>query len=64
VNHHLLLADLALKQDGFGELLPGAQAFVIDEAHQLPELAAQFFGEGFGMRRGRSTTICCWPTWH
>src|SRR5690606_21860812 len=50
VNHHLLLADLALKQDGFGELLPGAQAFVIDEAHQLPELAAQFFGEGFGAR--------------
>ncbi|GAB3062038.1 ATP-dependent DNA helicase [Stenotrophomonas tumulicola] len=50
VNHHLLLADLALKQDGFGELLPGAQAYVIDEAHQLPELAAQFFGEGFGMR--------------
>ena len=50
VNHHLLLADLALKQEGFGELLPGAQAFVIDEAHQLPELAAQFFGEGFGMR--------------
>ena len=50
VNHHLLLADLALKQEGFGELLPGAEAFVIDEAHQLPELAAQFFGEGFGMR--------------
>ena len=50
VNHHLLLADLALKQEGFGEILPGAQAFVIDEAHQLPELAATFFGEGFGMR--------------
>ncbi|KAB7763020.1 helicase [Xanthomonas sp. LMG 12462] len=50
VNHHLLLADLALKQEGFGEILPGAQAFVIDEAHQLPELAANFFGEGFGMR--------------
>ncbi len=50
VNHHLLLADLALKQEGFGEILPGAQAFVIDEAHQLPELAAGFFGEGFGMR--------------
>src|SRR5690606_14164308 len=30
VNHHLLLADLALKQEGFGEILPGAQAFVID----------------------------------
>ncbi|MCL7713380.1 ATP-dependent DNA helicase [Stenotrophomonas mori] len=50
VNHHLLLADLALKQEGFGEILPGAQAFVIDEAHQLPELAANFFGEGLGMR--------------
>ena len=50
VNHHLLLADLALKQEGFGEILPGAQAFVIDEAHQLPELAANFFGESFGMR--------------
>src|SRR5690606_25149536 len=50
VNHHLLLADLALKQEGFGEILPGAQAFVVDEAHQLPELAAQFFGEGCGAR--------------
>ncbi|KTF39370.1 ATP-dependent DNA helicase [Xanthomonas translucens] len=50
VNHHLLLADLALKQEGFGEILPGAQVFVIDEAHQLPELAANFFGESFGMR--------------
>ena len=50
VNHHLLLADLALKQEGFGEILPGAQVFVIDEAHQLPELAAQFFGEGLSAR--------------
>jgi ATP-dependent DNA helicase DinG len=50
VNHHLLLADLALKEEGFGEILPGAQAFVVDEAHQLPELAAQFFGEGLGAR--------------
>jgi ATP-dependent DNA helicase DinG len=30
-----LLADLALKQEGFGEILPGAQAFVVDEAHQF-----------------------------
>lgn len=50
VNHHLLLADLALKQEGFGEILPGAQTFIVDEAHQLPELAAQFFGEGIGAR--------------
>lgn len=44
VNHHLLFADQALKREGFGEILPGAQSFVLDEAHQLPELAAQFFG--------------------
>ncbi|WP_425600304.1 ATP-dependent DNA helicase [Luteimonas deserti] len=50
VNHHLLLADLALKQEGFGEILPGAQAFIVDEAHQLPELAAQFFGDGLSAR--------------
>ncbi len=51
VNHHLLLADLAIKQEGFGEILPGASAFILDEAHQLPELAAQFFGEGIGARQ-------------
>ncbi|MBS0194736.1 MAG: ATP-dependent DNA helicase [Proteobacteria bacterium] len=51
VNHHLLLADLAIKQEGFGEILPGAQAFVLDEAHQLPELAGQFFGEAVGARQ-------------
>jgi ATP-dependent DNA helicase DinG len=44
VNHHLLLADLALKESGFGELLPGADAVIVDEAHQLPDIAQQFFG--------------------
>lgn len=44
INHHLLFADMALKEEGFGELLPGAGAFVIDEAHQLPAVASQFFG--------------------
>ncbi|NNF59852.1 MAG: ATP-dependent DNA helicase [Gammaproteobacteria bacterium] len=44
VNHHLLLADFALKEEGFGELLPGADACIIDEAHQVPEVAANFFG--------------------
>jgi ATP-dependent DNA helicase DinG len=44
VNHHLLLADLALKEDGFGELLPSVDAVVIDEAHQLPDLVSEFFG--------------------
>jgi len=50
VNHHLLFADMAIRQEGFGEILPGAHAFVLDEAHQLPELAAQFFGEHLGGR--------------
>lgn len=45
VNHHLLCADLALKDEGFGEVLPGADAFIIDEAHQLPDVAGQFFGQ-------------------
>lgn len=51
VNHHLLLADLALKEEGWGDLLPTADAVVLDEAHQLPELAAQFFGRAFGSRQ-------------
>jgi len=43
VNHHLFLADLALKEEGFGEILPNAQAYIMDEAHQLPEIAVNFF---------------------
>ena len=50
VNHHLL-ADLALKEDGFGDLLGTADAVILDEAHQLPDLATQFFGEQFGSRQ-------------
>jgi ATP-dependent DNA helicase DinG len=51
VNHHLLLADLALREEGFGELLPGADAVVLDEAHQVPEIAAQFFGHAMSARQ-------------
>ena len=51
VNHHLLLADLALKEDGFGDLLGAADAVIIDEAHQIPDLATQFFGTRFGSRQ-------------
>jgi ATP-dependent DNA helicase DinG len=43
VNHHLLLADLAMKEGGFVEFLPGAEAIILDEAHQVPDLAVQFF---------------------
>lgn len=51
VNHHLLLADMALKEEGFGELLPSAEVFIIDEAHQLPDVAARFFGRSISSRQ-------------
>ena len=50
VNHHLLLADLAMKEGGFVEFLPGAEAIILDEAHQIPDLAVQFFGVSLGSR--------------
>ena len=44
VNHHLLCADLALKDQGVGQLLSAdAGVVVIDEAHQLPDTASLFF---------------------
>jgi ATP-dependent DNA helicase DinG len=51
VNHHLLMADLVLKEEGFGDLLPGADAIVIDEAHQLPEIASAFLGFAVSSRQ-------------
>jgi ATP-dependent DNA helicase DinG len=50
VNHHLLLADLAMKESGFVEFLPDAEAVIIDEAHQVPDFAVQFFGVALGSR--------------
>jgi len=44
VNHHLFFADLALKVEGFGQLLPGVDAVIFDEAHQLADIASVFFG--------------------
>ena len=43
VNHHLFLSDLGLRGRGYGELLPDMDVVIFDEAHQLPELASQFF---------------------
>ena len=45
VNHHLFFADLMLRGEGMGELLPACNAVIFDEAHQLPEVATLFFGE-------------------
>ena len=51
INHHLLLADMTLKEEGFAELLPGADAFIIDEAHQLHEVASRYFGDTLSSRQ-------------
>lgn len=51
INHHLLLADMTLKNEGFAELLPEADAFIIDEAHQLYDVAARFFGNTVSSRQ-------------
>jgi ATP-dependent DNA helicase DinG len=44
VNHHLFFADMVLREEGFGELLPDVGCVIFDEAHQLPEIATRFFG--------------------
>jgi len=44
VNHHILWADLALKDDQLGQLLPQANHIIVDEAHQVPDVARRFFG--------------------
>ncbi|TQV85785.1 ATP-dependent DNA helicase [Aliikangiella coralliicola] len=51
VNHHLLLADLVLKEDGFGELLPDTDVFIVDEAHHLSRTAYQFYGDSISSRQ-------------
>lgn len=64
INHHLFFADSRLKDEGFGELLPSADAVVFDEAHQLPEIAANFHGERISTRQFREwmdDTLTEWP---
>lgn len=51
VNHHLFLADLAIKETGFGELIPESDVFIFDEAHQLPDIASQYFGQSLSSRQ-------------
>lgn len=45
VNHHLFFADVLLKDEGAGEILPACNTVIFDEAHQLPDVATMFFGE-------------------
>ena len=51
VNHHVLLANLALQRDSLGELLPESAAVIVDEAHQLVDLVPQFFSETISSRQ-------------
>jgi ATP-dependent DNA helicase DinG len=44
VNHHLLCADAAVRQSAYGEVIPPCPTLVVDEAHQLEEVATQYFG--------------------
>jgi ATP-dependent DNA helicase DinG len=44
VNHHLFFADLALRQGDFGSVLPDYSILVFDEAHELEDVATQYFG--------------------
>jgi ATP-dependent DNA helicase DinG len=44
VNHHLLCADAALRQNAFGEVIPACSRAIVDEAHQLEDVATQYFG--------------------
>ncbi len=49
VNHHLFLSDLALRDDVVREFLPTVDTVILDEAHQLPKIASDFFGTGWSL---------------
>ena len=51
VNHHLFLADMVVRESGFGELIPEAEVMIFDEAHQLPDIASQYFGQSISSRQ-------------
>lgn len=44
VNHHLFFADLAIRKDDFGSILPEYSAVVFDEAHEIEDVASEYFG--------------------
>ena len=51
VNHHLLCADAAVRHGSFGEVIPGCPTLVVDEAHQLEDVATNYFGVTFSNYR-------------
>ena len=51
VNHHLLCADASVRQSAYGEVIPSCATLVVDEAHQLEDVATQYFGVSFSSYR-------------
>ena len=51
INHHLFFSDLAIREEGFGEILPDADVLIFDEAHQLPDIASHFYGQQITSRQ-------------
>ena len=51
VNHHLLCADASVRQSAFGEVIPDFRYAVVDEAHQLEDVATQYFGRAVSNHR-------------
>jgi ATP-dependent DNA helicase DinG len=47
VNHHLLCADASVRKSAFGEVIPSCSSLIVDEAHQLEDVATQYFGVSF-----------------
>ena len=44
VNHHLLCADLAVKDGSYGSVIPAYDTLILDEAHLIEDVATQYFG--------------------
>ena len=51
VNHHLLCADAAVRESAYGEVIPSCPHLVVDEAHQLEDVATQYFGVALSNHR-------------
>ena len=51
VNHHLLCADASVRKSAYGEVIPACATLVVDEAHQLEDVATQYFGVAFSNHR-------------
>ena len=51
VNHHLLFADLALRSQGGGGVIPNYDALILDEAHLIEDVAGEFFGTALSRAR-------------